>query len=332
MALPHTFQTALLVVSTLGLVSACSSDSDMDDDLTKTPFTLNFSASKGSEPVTCDTTLSGFGQEGHYSVGVGDLRFYVSNIVFYDQYNEVIDVDFDDNEFQLNHDAGFVGLVDLTSNSSGSCVSDAIPNSEGTARTNRVISGNLNDTGVNKVTFDIGVPQAVMKQVIATNSAEDAPSPLNEMYWSWASGYRHFVMNFAIESMHGSTGEGYIHIGSRGCGSDGLFALENKAQCDFVNTPKVVLDNFDPAVDTVNIDIEQLLSQLSFAPATASHGSHSDSNSDSDEKMAMMDSPSVTCHSASPEMQPDCAPIFANLGLSTDDGTAVSADNTVVNY
>lgn len=319
------FKTTLFTFASLALLSGCSSDSETEDEITRTPFSLNFSAMNGEQHIDCDTTATGFGAEGHYSVGVSDLRFYVSNIELFDQYGEKIDVEFDSNEFQLNHNLGFVGLIDLTSNSSGTCTSDAIPNSEGTARVNNVLTGSMIDIGVNKITFDIGVPQAIMKQVIATTSAEDAPSPLNEMYWSWASGYRHFVMNFAIESMMGNTGEGYIHVGSRGCGGDSLLALENKEQCDFVNTPKVELSNFEPSMDSIVLRIDHLLAQLSFAPAMGGHGEHS---GDSE----MMDNPSVTCHSASPDMQPDCTAIFENFGLSTADGSSSIANNRVVQH
>ncbi|WDT76931.1 MAG: hypothetical protein MPW16_06875 [Candidatus Manganitrophus sp.] len=59
------------------------------------------------------------------------------------------------------------------------------------------------------MTFDLGVSQPLMKATIANNTAEGAPSPLNEMYWSWASGYRHFVMNFAVEDDgNGNGGDG----------------------------------------------------------------------------------------------------------------------------
>ncbi|PQJ55115.1 metallo-mystery pair system four-Cys motif protein [Psychrosphaera saromensis] len=257
--------------------------------------------------------MSGFGADEEYSVGVNDLRFYVSNLAFYDQYGEEIEMTLDDSDFQLNHEEGFVGLIDLTSNTSGTCISS------GTERTNAILTGSMLDTGVSKVTFDIGVPQAVMKDVIATSSAEDAPSPLNEMNWPWASGYRHFLMNFIIENTSALTGGGFLHIGSKGCGStDGLLALEDKDSCDFVNTPQVELTDFDPSINTVVIDIDQLLTDVTFS-----------SISDDDEATEQL---SANCHSQSPTMQPNCAPIFSNLGLDTDDGTAVASDNKVVTF
>ena len=46
------------------------------------------------------------------------------------------------------------------------------------------------------VSFDIGVPQKLMQALIGAHTEESVPSPLNEMYWNWASGYCHFVFNF----------------------------------------------------------------------------------------------------------------------------------------
>lgn len=316
----------LSIAAAVFALSACSdsSETEIEDTQQMTPFSLNFAAQNGDQPVTCDSILSGFGSEGHYSVSVSDLRFYVSNIQLFNLDGELISATYTDNDFQLNHEAGFVGLIDLTSNSDGACQDDAIAYSEGTARTNNVISGEMIDTGLTKITFDIGVPQAVMKSVISATSAEDAPSPLNEMYWSWASGYRHFVMNFAIENMAGTTGEGYIHIGSRGCGDDAILALENKDSCDLVNTPKVELNNIDINNQTVTLDLSKVLQNLAFkAEMSGGHGNHSSNE-------MIMNAPSVTCHSASVEAQPDCGPIFANFGLNTEDGSAASAANETV--
>jgi len=304
------------------LASGCSdSSTDTVETPAATPFSLNFQAVAGDEVVNCDGTYSGFGMQGHHSVSVSDLRFYVSNVRFYDQDNNEIEAEFSDNDFQLNHDQGFVGLIDLTSKSGGACEADE---GEGTSRTNSVISGEVMDTQISHITFDIGVPQAVMKEVISTTSAEDAPSPLNEMHWSWASGYRHLVMNFAIEDMQANQGQGFVHIGSRGCGDGGLLALENKSACDFVNSPTVRLDNFDIFNERVTLDISQILAGLMFtAHNSGGHGEHSGSDD------MTMSAPSVTCHSAPEDMQPDCGPIFSNLGLVADDGSASAASNSV---
>lgn len=299
-------------------LTACgSSDSSNDptggDDQNNpvaSAFSLSFKAMSGVEEVNCDTMYTGFGNDQSYSVGVSDLRFYVSNIKFYDQYDVEIEATLDENEFQYQNEQGFVALIDLTSSDSGSCALDSL---SGTSRVNNVISGSYLDTGVAKVTFDVGLPQAMMKEVINSTSAEDAPSPLNEMYWSWASGYRHFLMNFAIEDTNGIAGDGFLHIGSKNCTGDGLLALETQDECEFINTPKVELSNFDPAVNTVTIDIQNVLAGLAFAPTA--EGS---------------DAPAVRCHSAPVAMQADCGPVFSNFGISTETGATVAADNATI--
>lgn len=318
----------LAVASLFGAtIVGCDSSSTSETPIEEaTQFQLNFAAMAGGEDVTCDTQLGGFGMHGHHMIGVSDLRFYVSNIKFYNQDNQQIELTLDDNQFQLNHEAGFVGLVDLTSNVSGTCNVEG----EGTERTNSVITGSVMDANVSSISFDIGVPQAVMKQVISTTSAEDAPSPLNEMYWSWASGYRHLVLNFKIEDMQAMQGDGFVHIGSRGCGDDGLFALENKDECDFVNSPTVMIENFDLFNDAVVLDLSQILDGLMFT--THDMDGHGDHSGDSDEHSAgdaAMAMPAVSCHSAPITMQPDCGPIFSNLGLTAEDGTASAASNSV---
>lgn len=305
----------LITVTSLfaaSILSACGdSNSSNDNDIpVATAFSLNFKATSGTEEIDCDAMFAGYGTGQSYSVGVSDLRFYVSNLKFYDQYDVEIETTLDENDFQYQSEQGFVGLIDLTSTDSGSCALEAL---SGTARTNSVISGSYLDTGVAKVSFDIGVPQAIMKQVIATTSVEDAPTPLNEMYWSWASGYRHFLMNFAIEDTNGIGGDGYLHIGSKNCTGDGLLALETQDECEYINTPKVELNNFDPSINAVVVDIQNILAGVAFAPATAG-----------------VDTPGVSCHSAPSSVQADCGPVFLNFGIAADTGASLAADNATI--
>jgi hypothetical protein len=157
----------------------------------------------------------------------------------------------------------------------------------------------------------VGVPQALMKETIANNTPEGAPSPLNEMYWSWASGYRHFVANFTVENGQGEIGDGYLHIGSRDCGPADGKALEDRDTCSFVNTPAVILTEFDLQKDTVSVDIPKALSNVDFrAPIY-----------DPMTFEVIGEGPGVECHSS--PMQPDCGSIFSNFGVDMATGAAV---------
>jgi uncharacterized repeat protein (TIGR04052 family) len=237
------------------LLHGCSSSEE------PAPFSLRFAAIVDGREVGCSDELAGFGAANQ--IGINDLRLYVSNLQFKDADGNPVAVTLDSNEFQYASPEGQVTLVDLTGTSAGSCAATSVAYAEGTARTHDAITGVTRVGDVASVSFDVGVPQAVMKQTIATNTPEGAPSPLNEMYWSWNSGYRHFVFNFSLRDGDGVPGAGYVHIGSRDCGPQGGQALEDRSQCTFLNTPRVSL-SFDLTRDTVGIDLRRILAGVDF--------------------------------------------------------------------
>ncbi len=303
----------LMTVSALAFVACGEEDHDHEPQ----PFALQFSAIAGGRPAGCTERITGVGPNGQHSAGVSDVRFYVSNLRFSDAEGNPVEVTLEANEFQYNSADGAVALIDLTGNDVGTCASAAIAFAEGTARTNDKIVGNTLLEDVTSVSFDVGLPQPLMKQVIATTTAEAAPSPMNEMYWSWASGYRHLVFNLAVETATGAKGEGYLHVGSRDCGPADGRALEDRAACTYVNSPKVALANFDLTTNQVVVDLSTMLDGLDFVsniydPVTFE---------------VIGQGPGVECHSF--PGAPDCAPLFSNLGLDFGTGQANPANNKV---
>jgi uncharacterized repeat protein (TIGR04052 family) len=282
------------------------------------PFALRFAALVDGAEVGCTDDLGGFGPNGTDHVGINDLRFYVSNLRFLDAEGNEVHATLDTNEFQLQSPGGFVALIDLTGSTQGSCRSSSVAFAEGTARTHQAITGTTHLHDVVAVAFDIGVPQPVMKTTIATNTAEGAPSPLNEMYWNWNSGYRHFVFNFAVRDGNGDTGGGYLHVGSRDCAPAGdPLALADRDRCTYVNTPAVALEDFELETDTVGIDLRRLLAGLDFrAPIY-----------DPNTFEVIGDAPGAECHSS--PMQPDCAMVFSSFGLEMSTGNADAARDAV---
>ncbi len=272
------------------------------------PFDLNFAAVDRLVEIACGDTIRELGPSGTTSIEISDLRFYVSNIRFYDDAGNPLAIELDSNEFQYPSADGDVALIDLTDTSAGACGGDGITYPEGTARTNSVITGHVDGHEVARVTFDVGIPQSLMKIVIADNTAEGAPSPFAEMHWSWAYAYRFFVMNFVVHD--GVTdGEGYLHIGSNDCGGDGTKALTDRDACGKVNAVAVSLD-MDPERDKIIIDIRALLAGLD---------------------MLVDDGTSIVlgcaCHSSVD--QPDCAAVFANVGIDQATGLATANLNDV---
>ncbi|MGE0327807.1 MAG: MbnP family copper-binding protein [Polyangiaceae bacterium] len=305
----------VLAASTL-LLSGCGSDDAGGETQSQSAFALNFAAMDGDQPVGCSDQMAGLGSSGDVKLGISDLRFYVSNIRFYTEAGDPVEAKLDENEFQYVSDSGSVVLIDLTGNTEGSCTSSSVAFAEGTARTNSVITGMTFPEKVSSVVFDVGVPQQVMKEVIAVNTEESAPSPLNEMYWNWASGYRHFVLNASVEATDGK-GDAYIHVGSRDCGPMGGNALSDRESCGFVNTPGVGLGDFKLDTSVVTIDVRKIFDGQDFrAPIY-----------DSETFEVIGEGPGVECHSS--PMQPDCGVLFPRFGLSMETGTADSKLNTV---
>lgn len=287
-----------------------------EDSANTSVFALQFAATANGKEIGCSDMLAGLGPDGLSTVGVSDLRFYVSNITFTDAEGNPVGVTLDDNEFQYNSEDGSVALIDMTSNTEGSCADVAVAFGEGTARANTVITGMTVVEDVASVSFDVGVSQPLMKTVIATNTAESAPSPLNEMYWTWATGYRHFIMNFLVET-EAESGAGFLHIGSQDCGPEDGLALEDREACGFVNTPQVSLADFDLETSTVTVDVPELLAGLDFRSPIY----------DPKTFEVIGEGPGVECHSS--PTQPDCEPIFTNVGLDPATGAANSASNDV---
>ncbi len=306
---------AIVLCSGLVALSGCGGGD------TETPepvaFSLQFVASAQGKEVGCNDKIAGVGPEGKHTIGVSDVRLYVSNFRFADAEGKAVEVTLDDNDFQYTSAAGSVALVDLTSNTEGTCSDSAVAFAEGTARTNAAVTGKTIGTEVASVAFDVGVPQAIMKEVIANNTLEGAPSPLNEVYWSWASGYRHFVLNFTVENDAGDTGDGYLHIGSRNCGPEDGLALEDREACEFVNTPTVSLPDFDLTTGVVQIDLSEAVADLDFVSPIY----------DLETFEVIGEGPGVECHSS--PMQPDCESIFSSFGLTSSNGSANASKNRV---
>lgn len=305
-----------LSMASVAWLSGCS-DGPGGGAAEPSAFALKFTATAGGKEVGCTDELTGVGAGGEHTVGLSDLRFYISNLRFTSESGEAVALTLDEDEFQYSSDAGSVALIDLTGNSEGTCAGNAVAFAEGTARTNDAVRGMAVVEDVASVSFDVGVPQALMKETIANETAEGAPSPLNEMYWSWATGYRHFVMNFTVEDGAGEKGDGYLHIGSRDCGpADGL-ALEDRESCGFVNTPTVALSGFDLSSDVVGVELPLAVAGLDFVAPIY----------DMTTFEAIGEGPGVECHSS--PMQPDCEQIFASFGVSMSSGESDASKNTV---
>jgi uncharacterized repeat protein (TIGR04052 family) len=316
--------TALMDASATLIDAGSQRDAAVDafvDASTPTPsaFSLGFVARSGGKTVGCGDTLTGLGKDAKSTASINDLRLYVSNLRFFDADGKSVDLSLDKNEFQLQDSAGSASLIDLTSNEVGACNPDNFAESEGTKRVHTALTGSTFVDKVASIKFDVGLPQALMKKVIANNTAEGAPSPLNEMSWGWAGGYRFFVWNVVVnkDADAAQSGTGYVHVGSTGCSASfEVNALSDRDQCARLNTPAVALTQFSLASNSVTIDLDAIVKKLDFVAETY------------DDKFQVNGTaPGVACHSG--ETAADCPDVFDAFGVSFATGVSDAAKNVV---
>lgn len=176
-----------------------------------------------------------------------------------------------------------VALIDFEDRT-GAC-------SNGTEPTRTVIEGMVPAGDYTGVAFDLGLP-------FDRNHRDPAsqPSPLNlsRLFWSWNAGYKFLRLDLRTTGMP----QGWVvHLGSTGC--DAATATSEPRACRQPNLVPVSLPGFDPARDVIEFDIQALLS-----------GNNVDVNQ----------AQALGCMSG--QADPECVPLFTQLGLAIGDVSA----------
>jgi uncharacterized repeat protein (TIGR04052 family) len=282
----------------LALVGACSDDGgggtpDATPEYDAAPaidaeppgqaVTINFAVKVGSEDAACGTSApyEGLGTAST-SVTLNDIRFYVSNIRLLSGTEEV--------PMNLEQDGTWqyrdVALLDFENGTSG-CATN------GNAETNDRVVGTVQPGTYDGIVFDLGVPFSLNHEDLTA-----APSPLNvaAMYWAWALGHKFLRVDIAVVG-----GEGWdVHLGSAMCDSPGP-TMPPASECDRPNRARIALTGFDPATDTVVLDLAELVADA-------------DLNTDA--------GGTPGCQSF-PDDTGECTPLFPKLGLDFATGDCV---------
>ena len=207
---------ALLTIN-LVIIASCGGS--------RVPVEFGFAAYMGDTPARCSDD----------SVGITDLRFYVSDIA-------LISVDGAEHAVLLADNGdwqnGKVAMIDLE-DGKGNC-------QNGTATMNSTVSGSIAQGQYTGIQFTVGVP-------FSLNHADplQAAAPLDDsaMHWHWRSGYK-----FLRAGIKHSEGSASLHLGSTGCNG----TVGDISSCDVPNRLTVRLDDFDPSTDTLVIDLAAL--------------------------------------------------------------------------
>lgn len=226
---------ALAIALALGLNGCGDVDAD-PDELEET--TIQFAATVDDAPFSCGETYDQLGTT-ETTFEPFDFRLYVSEV-------ELQNADGHWQPLELEQDTPWqyeqLALLDFA-DGSGQCQN--VPED-----TRDIVAGEIADTDVQGLRFQIGVP-------FEHNhiDASTAPSPLNQtaMFWNWLGGYKFMRIEGATTGLE--TGW-QLHLGSTQCHpGDG----QGAESCDNGNRVEVELPDFDPERHQVVIDLADLV-------------------------------------------------------------------------
>lgn len=262
---------AAVAAAVLVLIQGCTgggSSSSRADALA-----INFEARVGDAPYSCaaDGAVAPFGDT---TIAPGGLRFFVHDVELILADGTVTAVKPIDDGFWQTDSVGLLDFEDGTARCRG-----------GTGETNTKLVVEKPSAAVTGIAFKIGVP-------FAENHADPAkasgPLTYTSMHWSWKAGYKFLRLDGKT-----AAGEPYgLHMGSTGCEG----GIGDVTSCARPNRVKVEFTEFDPARQTLVLDIAEMVS----ADADETGGSK------------------IGC--LGEKTEPGCVPVFRQLGLDFESG------------
>ncbi|MFN8009373.1 MAG: metallo-mystery pair system four-Cys motif protein [Terriglobia bacterium] len=239
------------------------------------PVSIHFRAMVGDETLGCGRSYEGVGLT-KVKITLRDFRFYVHDLRLIDETGKEFLISLEqDGKWQFER----VALLDFE-NGMGSC-------GNGTVDLNDRVTGSIPTAGRWRgLRFTLGVPFELNHTDLLS-----MPSPLNltAMSWVWNAGRKFARLEFSSPEIP----QGFaIHLGSTGCKPNDT-SITIPTQCSEPNRAEIYLPEFNPVTDLVVADLGALLSDSKLCKK--------------------MDQPFRSCMS-NPD-DPECGPIFANLGL-----------------
>ncbi|MGD9540947.1 MbnP family copper-binding protein [Methylocystis sp.] len=323
------FAIALGGLAAIGVAHAANKSNASD----RQPVEIRFALTAGDQPVACGRDIAGLGTGGQ-PAQLRDARFYISAPALIDAAGREVPIELEQNDWQYAN----LALLDFE-NKTGKCI--------GSADVNETIKGSAPRGRYKGISFVIGVPSLVQdkdgKDVILNHSnfaTAPAPLDLQSMSWNWQAGRK--FMKIEVDPEGGVTrpplkpkkpanaandagaqgGPGaapdggapamadapkaaplrvnedgtitvstwMLHLGSTGCRGD---AVKGEiASCTNPNRIPVKLASFEPARQRVVLDLKALFAGI-------------DLGKDKGFSTGCMSGPA----------DPECAPMFENLGL-----------------
>lgn len=274
------------------LLSGCGSDSDnnsepqTNQELTTKSVSIDFRAMMGHDDVVCseNNQTAMYTTPDGTSVNFADFRFFVSEIALVKADGTKAPLTLENNDFQYQAANGdHTALLDFE-DATGGCVERG-----NSPEMNTRVVGEVPEGEYSSVEFTLGVPFDINHD---KDSYVDVKA-LNhtKMNWSWQAG-RKFT-KIEVQSETNSSLIWNFHLGSTGCvANEDVNSSVVTSECAQPNRVKVRLDNFDPQNNSVKVNYKHL---LQYSDVTTDNGG------------------AAGCMSSLAD--PECEPIFTNLGL-----------------
>jgi uncharacterized repeat protein (TIGR04052 family) len=223
--------------------------------------------------------------QSYTGLGTTDATASITDFRFYVYDVMLHDQNHNDVPLELEQDGLWqyenVALLDFE-NKTGACAN-------GTTETRTFVRGHVPEGTYVGVSFKLGVPD----ELNHLDSAQ-APSPLNltAMFWAWTSGYKYLRVDSVAM---GGAGPFNLHLGATGCVGDP--AMGEMVTCSNQNVAQIEFHSFDFANEVIVADYaaaiadSDLLTDGGGAPGCMSGGT-----------------------------DPECEPVFPNLGLDLETG------------
>ena len=241
---------------------------------------LHFAAMVGEQMATCAETYADVSAS-QANIRFNDFRFYVSNIQLLTAEGEAVALQLEqDGMWQYEN----VALLDFENGEAG-C------SEIGNQALNGVIIGSAPEADYVGVRFDLGVPFELNHLDVTA-----ASSPLNiaALWWNWQGGYKFARIDLVTDAPEHQAWN--IHLGSTGCVSP-AGAIAPKEPCARPNITRIYFDAFDFDQQVIVLDLAALLTDVPLYENTLMPPG---------------------CMSGVDD--PDCPTLFANLGLSLNEG------------
>lgn len=255
------------------------------------PVVLRFSLRAGTRPIACGDTIAQLGASGA-AARLRDARFFVSQAALVDARGRETPIVLKRDPWQYAD----VALLDFQNGAAG-CA--------GPGPTHDAIEGVAPPGRYKGLRFTLGVPNVarVDGAEVALNHSNvaTAPPPLDlpSMGWSWQAGRKFLKIEIdpaggvrrAASAEPAVAATFMLHLGSTGC--RGYPATGEIVSCVAANRLPLRFAAFDPARERIVLDLSALFAGV-------------DVTRDGGGATGCMSGPS----------DPECAPLFANIGLN----------------